>query len=79
MAEHLGGRSSHAALSRRYAEAHRAAAGQRTTLVAPIGSLAVGLARHRALLFKALADACELPCRMLRGPSIGGSHPLGIV
>ncbi|KAK1426028.1 hypothetical protein QVD17_14695 [Tagetes erecta] len=33
----------------------------------PIGSLSVGLCRHRALLFKALADTIELPCRVAKG------------
>ena len=70
----MGGRSGHAALARRYAAARRADDARRS-LVQPIGSLSVGLARHRALLFKALADACELPCRMLRGPSIGAFPP----
>ncbi|KAK9918746.1 hypothetical protein WJX75_006516 [Coccomyxa subellipsoidea] len=69
VAEHMGGKSGHVALSRRYAAARRTDA--RRSLVQPIGALSVGLARHRALLFKALADACELPCRMLRGPFIG--------
>ena len=32
-----------------------------------LGSLRAGLSRHRALLFKSLADACQIPCRMLRG------------
>ncbi len=72
VASHMGGRSNHAALSRRYAQARRE---QRRGLVVPIGALSVGLARHRALLFKALADACELPCRMLRGPFIGVPLP----
>ncbi|CAL8464074.1 g3609 [Coccomyxa elongata] len=74
VASHMGGRSNHAALSRRYAQARRE---QRRGLVVPIGALSVGLARHRALLFKALADACELPCRMLRGPFIGNAGRSG--
>ncbi|XP_057829880.2 serine/threonine-protein kinase CTR1 [Cryptomeria japonica] len=36
-------------------------------IVLPIGSLSVGLCRHRALLFKALADMVNLPCRIVRG------------
>ncbi|NP_001234454.1 CTR1-like protein kinase [Solanum lycopersicum] len=35
--------------------------------VLPIGSLSVGLCRHRALLFKVLADAIGLPCRIAKG------------
>ncbi|KAJ9184426.1 hypothetical protein P3X46_004154 [Hevea brasiliensis] len=37
------------------------------SIVAPIGSLSVGLCRHRALLFKVLADTIDLPCRIARG------------
>nr|ATY38750.1 CTR1-like protein kinase transcript variant 3 [Solanum lycopersicum] len=35
--------------------------------VFPIGSLSVGLCRHRTLLFKVLADIIDLPCRIARG------------
>lgn len=37
------------------------------SVVLPIGSLSVGLCRHRALLFKVLADAIDLPCRIAKG------------
>ncbi|GLT94647.1 hypothetical protein SLE2022_123760 [Rubroshorea leprosula] len=37
------------------------------SVVFPIGSLSVGLCRHRALLFKVLADSIDLPCRIARG------------
>ncbi|KAI3471857.1 hypothetical protein Pfo_028510 [Paulownia fortunei] len=37
------------------------------SVVLPIGSLSVGLCRHRALLFKVLADIIGLPCRIARG------------
>ena len=48
--------------------------------VIPIGQLSVGLPRHRSLLFKALADACELPCRLLRGRFYtGGSEEKAVV
>lgn len=36
-------------------------------VVFPIGSVSVGVCRHRALLFKALADSVNLPCRIARG------------
>jgi hypothetical protein len=39
--------------------------------VLPIGEVKVGLARHRALLFKSLADACRLPCKVVRGEHLG--------
>ncbi|MCO5574518.1 hypothetical protein L7F22_028303 [Adiantum nelumboides] len=36
-------------------------------LVIPVGSLSVGLCKHRALLYKALADCVNLPCRIISG------------
>ena len=73
VADHMGGPSASRPLSRRYAEASRQLKARAGSVVLPIGQLRVGLARHRALLFKTLADACELPCRMLRGPNMGGT------
>ncbi|XP_068634110.1 serine/threonine-protein kinase EDR1 isoform X2 [Aristolochia californica] len=43
------------------------------TSVLPIGCLNVGLSRHRALLFKVLADRVGLPCKLVKG-----SHYTGI-
>ncbi|GAB2229600.1 hypothetical protein Drorol1_Dr00013847 [Drosera rotundifolia] len=37
------------------------------SVILPIGSLCVGLCRHRALLFKVLADTVDLPCRIAKG------------
>ncbi|MCL7049260.1 hypothetical protein MKW94_017160 [Papaver nudicaule] len=37
------------------------------SVVIPMGSLSVGLCRHRALLFKILADTIDLPCRIAKG------------
>ncbi|KAI3447501.1 hypothetical protein Pfo_004166 [Paulownia fortunei] len=37
------------------------------SIVLPIGSLSVGLCRHRSLLFKVLADIIGLPCRIAKG------------
>ncbi|CAN1145963.1 Serine/threonine-protein kinase CTR1 [Linum perenne] len=36
-------------------------------IVLPIGNLSMGLCRHRAILFKKLADYIGLPCRIARG------------
>lgn len=36
-------------------------------IVIPVGSLSMGLCRHRAILFKKLADYIGLPCRIARG------------
>ncbi|CAA0818863.1 Serine/threonine-protein kinase CTR1 [Striga hermonthica] len=37
------------------------------SVVLPIGSLSIGLCRHRTLLFKVLADMIGLPCRIAKG------------
>lgn len=37
------------------------------SIVLPIGNISVGICRHRSLLFKALADSVNLPCRIARG------------
>lgn len=36
-------------------------------VVIPIGNLSVGLCRHRAILFKELADYIRIPCRIAHG------------
>ncbi|KAL6861759.1 hypothetical protein ACP4OV_017459 [Aristida adscensionis] len=41
--------------------------------VMPLGRLKVGLARHRALLFKVLADSLAVPCRLVKGRQYTGS------
>ncbi|KAL8233789.1 hypothetical protein R6Q59_019889 [Mikania micrantha] len=38
-----------------------------SNILVPIGSLSAGLCRHRAILFKKLADYVGLPCRIARG------------
>ncbi|CAM0944217.1 unnamed protein product [Alopecurus aequalis] len=43
------------------------------SVVVPLGQLKTGLARHRALLFKVLADSLEVPCRLLKGRQYTGS------
>ncbi|XP_050220617.1 serine/threonine-protein kinase EDR1 [Mercurialis annua] len=43
------------------------------TSLIPIGSIKIGLSRHRALLFKVLADSIKFPCRLVKG-----SHYTGI-
>ncbi|KAK9808194.1 hypothetical protein WJX73_007130 [Symbiochloris irregularis] len=67
VANQLGGRCSYAELSQRYSPVASALKARLGSLALPIGALSVGLARHRSLLFKTLADASELPCRLLRG------------
>ncbi|XP_043699521.1 probable serine/threonine-protein kinase SIS8 [Telopea speciosissima] len=43
------------------------------SMVLPLGSLTVGCARHRALLFKVLADSVGIPCRLVKGQQYTGS------
>ncbi|XP_010262154.1 PREDICTED: serine/threonine-protein kinase EDR1 isoform X2 [Nelumbo nucifera] len=43
------------------------------TIVLPLGCLDVGLSRHRALLFKVLADRINLPCRLVKGSYYTGT------
>ncbi|KAF5791081.1 putative protein kinase TKL-CTR1-DRK-2 family [Helianthus annuus] len=43
------------------------------TSIYPIGSLRVGLSRHRALLFKVLAESVGITCRLVKG-----SHYTGV-
>ncbi|CAN4086664.1 unnamed protein product [Withania somnifera] len=48
------------------------------SMVLPLGSLTVGMARHRALLFKVLADSVGLPCRLVKGKEYTGSDEVAI-
>ncbi|CAN6333974.1 unnamed protein product, partial [Urochloa humidicola] len=41
-------------------------------LVVPLGQLKIGLPRHRALLFKVLADDLDVPCRLVKGSQYNG-------
>lgn len=43
------------------------------TIVLPLGCLDVGLSRHRALLFKVLADRINLPCMLVKGSLYTGT------
>ncbi|XP_057770494.1 probable serine/threonine-protein kinase SIS8 isoform X2 [Salvia miltiorrhiza] len=48
------------------------------SMVLPIGSLTIGLARHRALLFKVLADFFGIPCRLVKGAQFTGSDDVAV-
>ncbi|XP_016500891.2 putative serine/threonine-protein kinase SIS8 isoform X1 [Nicotiana tabacum] len=48
------------------------------SMVLPLGSLTIGLARHRALLFKVLADSVGLPCRLVKGQEYTGSDEVAM-
>ncbi|KAG0534169.1 hypothetical protein BDA96_04G256300 [Sorghum bicolor] len=43
------------------------------SVIVRLGQLKIGLARHRALLFKVLADDLDVPCRLLKGRQYTGS------
>ncbi|KHN00166.1 Serine/threonine-protein kinase CTR1 [Glycine soja] len=48
------------------------------SMVLPLGSLTIGLARHRALLFKVLADTLGIPCRLVKGLQYMGSNDVAM-
>ncbi|KAG7941258.1 hypothetical protein I3843_16G030600 [Carya illinoinensis] len=43
------------------------------TIILPLGCLDIGLSRHRALLFKVLADSINLPCMLVKGSYYTGT------
>ncbi|PRQ27956.1 putative protein kinase TKL-CTR1-DRK-2 family [Rosa chinensis] len=43
------------------------------TIILPLGKIDVGLSRHRALLFKVLADKINLPCMLVKGSYYTGT------
>ncbi|CAL9107908.1 unnamed protein product, partial [Musa textilis] len=54
-------------LLHRWKECSEALKASSGSVVLPIGKLSAGLCRHRALLFKMLADTIKLPCRVAKG------------
>ncbi|XP_058722521.1 probable serine/threonine-protein kinase SIS8 isoform X3 [Vicia villosa] len=48
------------------------------SMVLPLGSLTIGLARHRALLFKVLADRLSISSRLVKGQQYTGSDDVAI-
>ncbi|KAF9594911.1 hypothetical protein IFM89_035475 [Coptis chinensis] len=48
------------------------------SMVLPLGYLTTGLGRHRALLFKVLADSVGLPCRLMKGQQFTGSDDVAL-
>ncbi|KAJ8558320.1 hypothetical protein K7X08_005086 [Anisodus acutangulus] len=43
------------------------------SIILPLGSLDIGHSRHRALLFKVLADRINLPCKLVKGSYYTGT------
>lgn len=62
----LGGSATTKELRQSWLQASQAAKKRHRGIVIPLGELQAGLHRHRALLFKVLADSIKLPCRMVR-------------
>ncbi|XLU45466.1 hypothetical protein S245_040280 [Arachis hypogaea] len=62
-----GGRSTKENLGSQWKECAQKLKSCLNSVILPIGSLAVGLCVHRALLFKVLADLIDLPCRIAKG------------
>ncbi|XP_021771157.1 probable serine/threonine-protein kinase SIS8 isoform X1 [Chenopodium quinoa] len=48
------------------------------SMVLPLGSLTIGLARHRALLFKVLADSVDIPCHLMKGQLYTGFDDVAV-
>ncbi|KAF9667544.1 hypothetical protein SADUNF_Sadunf15G0034200 [Salix dunnii] len=48
------------------------------SMVLPLGSLTIGLPRHRALMFKVLADRVGIPCRLVKGHLYTGSDDVAM-
>ncbi|VAI09116.1 unnamed protein product [Triticum turgidum subsp. durum] len=44
------------------------------TSLLPIGCIKLGLSRHRALLFKILADSVGIPCKLVKGSNYTGDE-----
>ena len=75
VAARLGGPAPNdAALAGRWAEVAYDLRVELGRITFPIGSLRCGLRRHRALLFKAVADAVGVPSRLVRGRYYCGSE-----
>nr|BAC80147.1 constitutive triple response 1-like protein kinase [Delphinium hybrid cultivar] len=66
---HMGGAASpdESDLAPRWKECSEVLKDCLDSVVIPVGSISIGLCRHRALLFKVLADIIDLPCRIAKG------------
>ncbi|KAK7377048.1 hypothetical protein VNO80_02468 [Phaseolus coccineus] len=60
-------------LTKRWAMRSRELRDSMQTIVLPLGCLDVGLSRHRALLFKVLADRINIPCMLVKGSYYTGT------
>uniref|UniRef100_A0ACD5UES5 Uncharacterized protein n=1 Tax=Avena sativa TaxID=4498 RepID=A0ACD5UES5_AVESA len=69
VSDHMGGalRSEDGDLYMRWKAVSKRLRKQQKSVVVPIGRLSIGFCRHRAILFKELADFVGLPCRIAQG------------
>ncbi|XP_066349584.1 serine/threonine-protein kinase CTR1-like isoform X1 [Miscanthus floridulus] len=69
VSDHMGGalRSEDGNLYQRWKAVSKKLKKRQKCLVVPIGGLSIGFCRHRAILFKVLADFIGLPCRIAQG------------
>nr|CAB3451059.1 unnamed protein product [Digitaria exilis] len=73
VARHMGGVFDPENMSVKYQNMLNSLRSRIGSIVVPLGQLKIGLARHRALLFKVLADGLGVPCRLLKGRQYTGS------
>ncbi|RCV35342.1 hypothetical protein SETIT_7G232900v2 [Setaria italica] len=69
VSDHMGGalRSEDGDLYMRWKAVSKQLRKRQKCIVVPIGGLSIGFCRHRAILFKELADFIGLPCRIAQG------------
>lgn len=74
VATQMGGQaSSEKSLINKWIRSSRKLKRKYKSVVIPIGKLRTGLSRHRALLYKVIADAMNIRCRLARGWPYGSS------
>ncbi|KAL6651351.1 hypothetical protein ACP70R_010276 [Stipagrostis hirtigluma subsp. patula] len=69
VSDHMGGalRSEDGDLYMRWKAVSKQLRKRQKCVIVPIGGLSIGFCRHRAILFKELADFIGLPCRIAQG------------
>ncbi|XP_031268961.1 probable serine/threonine-protein kinase SIS8 isoform X2 [Pistacia vera] len=79
VAEHMGGPVGHPEnMLRGFQSLSSSLKATLGSMVLPLGSLRIGLARHRALLFKVIADSVGIPCRLVKGHQYTGSDDVAM-
>jgi hypothetical protein len=77
--QHLGGAAAREdELRGGWLQSSAAAKADARSIAIPLGSLTAGGSRHRALLFKLLADALGVRCQLVKGRFFGGSEDSSI-